>query len=339
MKASSGGRRVPLFGHDVISHYPGLKSGRFWTQEHDLILLRAVLKHGYGRWQAILDDRELQFQDVICREINLPVTLPERAPQGQAPGVNQAHTQDPGTSQAQTIPNVSNAEIITNAGNGNDNGIGFASGTPNTASHPLILQDSIIVYHFRERQRKQVEFIKKRVLLLEKGLNAEYQKAYFANEKLDKVVSDPRVNDAMASKLEDYHTQLLSHLPLVEAFSPEEISAAACDDKSDRLNIPWVYNEMCKVLSENSRDSVNAFLLKEPTSLNLRKNLCILEKLDRELNLVLLPVKDDQKQEIHKPQNFDAQESCSETEKGAAPSDGSTVVSSSVSTVDEIMED
>lgn len=118
---------------------------------------------------------------MICREINLPVTLPERAPQGQAPGVNQADTQDPGTSQAQTKPNVSNAEIIANAGNGNENGIGVASGTLNTASHPLIFQDSNIVYHFRERQRKQVEFIKKRVLLLERGLNAEYQKTYFVS--------------------------------------------------------------------------------------------------------------------------------------------------------------
>lgn len=123
----------------------------------------------------------MQFQDVICREINLPITLPERAPQGQAPVVNQAHTPDPGTSQAQTTPNVSDAEIIANAGTGDDNGIGVASGTPNTASHPQIFQDSNIVYHFRERQRKQVEFIKKRVLLLERGLNAEYQKEYFVS--------------------------------------------------------------------------------------------------------------------------------------------------------------
>lgn len=106
---------------------------------------------------------------------------------------------------------------------------------------------------------------------------------------------------------------------------------------------------MCKFLSENSRDSINAFLSKKPASLNLRKNLNILEALNRQLNLVLPPVKDDQKQEIQKAQNSDAQESCSEAEKGAAPPDGSTVVSSSVSgtdpvlsfnsTVDEITED
>ena len=38
-----------------------------------------------------------------------------------------------------------------------------------------------LLYQFREMQRRQVEFIKKRVLLLEKGLNAEYQKEYFVS--------------------------------------------------------------------------------------------------------------------------------------------------------------
>lgn len=37
------------------------------------------------------------------------------------------------------------------------------------------------LYHFREMQRRLVEFVKKRVLLLEKGLNAEYQKEYFVS--------------------------------------------------------------------------------------------------------------------------------------------------------------
>ena len=38
------------------------------------------------------------------------------------------------------------------------------------------------LYHFREMQRRLVEFVKKRVLLLEKGLNAEYQKEYFVSQ-------------------------------------------------------------------------------------------------------------------------------------------------------------
>ena len=35
-------------------------------------------KHGYGRWQAILDDEDLRIQDIVGQELNLPViTLAE----------------------------------------------------------------------------------------------------------------------------------------------------------------------------------------------------------------------------------------------------------------------
>ncbi|KAK9101787.1 hypothetical protein Sjap_019041 [Stephania japonica] len=64
---------VPLFAEDIVTRYPGLKGGKAWKEEYDLLLLRAVLKHGYGRWQAIVDDKDLQIQDVICKEQNLPL--------------------------------------------------------------------------------------------------------------------------------------------------------------------------------------------------------------------------------------------------------------------------
>lgn len=144
------------------------------------------LRHGYGRWQAIIDDKDLKIQDVICKELNLSViTLPvPGVPQGQAPQIsapelNQAHSLEPGVSQTQTAPNISNTDMAVNTANGNDNGAGTVPGTSDSASHPQY--DSGILYHFREMQRKQVEFVKKRVLLLEKGLNAEYQKEYFVS--------------------------------------------------------------------------------------------------------------------------------------------------------------
>ncbi|KAL8478178.1 hypothetical protein ACS0TY_030169 [Phlomoides rotata] len=57
---------------------------------------------------------------------------------------------------------------------------------------PLILQPdhnlfkiSLSHYHFREMQRRQVEFVKKRVLFLEKGLAAEeLLKEHYANENI-----------------------------------------------------------------------------------------------------------------------------------------------------------
>lgn len=42
-------------------------------------------------------------------------------------------------------------------------------------------QYSSSLLNYRDMQRRQVEFIKKRVLLLEKGLAAEYQKEYFVS--------------------------------------------------------------------------------------------------------------------------------------------------------------
>jgi chromodomain-helicase-DNA-binding protein 4 len=35
----------PLFTEDIVSRYPGFKGGKFWKEEHDLLLLRAVLKY------------------------------------------------------------------------------------------------------------------------------------------------------------------------------------------------------------------------------------------------------------------------------------------------------
>lgn len=41
-----------------------------------------------------------------------------------------------------------------------------------------------LLYQFREMQRRQVEFIKKRVLLLEKGLNSEFQNEYLVSSSV-----------------------------------------------------------------------------------------------------------------------------------------------------------
>ncbi|KAI3498651.1 hypothetical protein L1887_34428 [Cichorium endivia] len=72
VKNSSENQTSPLFTDDIIYWYPGLRGLKFWKEEHDRTLLCAVLKHGYGRWQAIVDDKDLRVQEVICQELNLP---------------------------------------------------------------------------------------------------------------------------------------------------------------------------------------------------------------------------------------------------------------------------
>lgn len=127
-------------------------------------------RHGYGRWQAIVDDKDLRIQELICQELNLPfinLPVPGQVSSQTQNGVNTVTTEAPST-QVQ--------------GNGTSNYLGadVAQGTTDVANQSQLYPDPSILYHFRDMQRRQVEFIKKRVLLLEKGLNAEYQKEYFA---------------------------------------------------------------------------------------------------------------------------------------------------------------
>ncbi|CAL5411598.1 unnamed protein product [Camellia sinensis] len=44
VKAASENPGTPSFPDGIVSRFPGLKSGRFWKEHHDLLLLRAVLK-------------------------------------------------------------------------------------------------------------------------------------------------------------------------------------------------------------------------------------------------------------------------------------------------------
>lgn len=45
MKSATGCPDDALFADDILMRYPTLKGARVWKREHDLILLRAVLKY------------------------------------------------------------------------------------------------------------------------------------------------------------------------------------------------------------------------------------------------------------------------------------------------------
>lgn len=131
--------------------------------------------------------------------------------QAQVPqsGVSQAQVSVPGVSQAQVplsgisepqvplsgVSQAPNGENTANAGStinqvqgrsgGNDFGAEVgATGSSDPSSRTQLFQDSTFLYHFREIQRRLVEFVKKRVLLLEKALNAEYTKEAFVSSLL-----------------------------------------------------------------------------------------------------------------------------------------------------------
>lgn len=274
-----------LFTDDIILRYPGLKSGKFWKEEHDLLLLRAVLKHGYGRWQAIVDDKDLRIQELICQELNLPfinLPVPGQAGSQAQNGVNTVTTEAPSTQ-------------VQGNGTGNDLAADVTQGMNDVANQPQSYQDSSILYHFRDMQRRQVEFIKKRVLLLEKGLNAEYQKEYFCDDpKSNDITSEEPESDIKAvdgSSLTslEIDVQMIGQLPQIEPITSEEISAAACDDNPDRLELPQLYNKMCNLLEQNVHESIQTSLTNQPASLKLRQDLRPMETIFEQINQILSP--------------------------------------------------
>jgi hypothetical protein len=47
-----------------------LQGFKFWGSDHDKLLLRGLLRHGYGEWQAILDDPQMRpLRDAVQAEI------------------------------------------------------------------------------------------------------------------------------------------------------------------------------------------------------------------------------------------------------------------------------
>ncbi|KAK6912519.1 Chromo domain [Dillenia turbinata] len=272
----------PLFQEDILSRYPSLKSGRYWKDEHDLSLLQAVLKHGYGRWQAIVDDKDLTIQEVICQEQNLPViTLP--VPGGPRMHDNSNAANSEGVNGGQSRESDGQNEVAADG----------AQGATDSANKAQAYPDSSIIYHFREMQRRQVEFIKKRVLLLEKGLSAELQKVVYGDTPVNEATNgEPEAETKsvdIPSPNSDAYAHMISQLPKLDAIGSEEMSAAACDDNSDCSSLACLYNETCKILDDNAQESVQAFMMNKPLGLQLRKNISLLEGIFENMNRILSP--------------------------------------------------
>ncbi|XP_015945340.1 CHD3-type chromatin-remodeling factor PICKLE [Arachis duranensis] len=287
VKSASRNLGTPLFSDDILLRYPGLKGGKIWKEEHDLVLLRAVLKHGYGKWQSIVDDKDIRIQELICQELNLPIiNLPVAGQLG---------------SQLQNGTNLLNTEVPNNQSRengGTDVTADAAQGSGEAKNQTQLYQDSNIFYHFRDMQRRQVEFIKKRVLLLEKGLNAEYQKEYFGDPKANEVAteepkSEPKATNFPSYKLGDTDTQMTDQLPRLKAITAEETSLA-CDNDPNRSELVHLYNKMCKVVEENPIDRVRASLARESADVNVTKNFPPLETICEDMHRILTPTQPDQ---------------------------------------------
>ncbi|XP_010525929.1 PREDICTED: CHD3-type chromatin-remodeling factor PICKLE-like [Tarenaya hassleriana] len=252
----------PIFPNRILNRFPGLRiSGKVWKEEHDKIMLRAVLKHGYGRWQAIVDDQELGIQDLICKELNFPFPNLTAAEQASLQGQN-------GSS-------VFNFEAQNNSVSADGGGHG----------------NSMLIY--RDMQRRLVEFVKKRVLLLERALNLEYAEEYYGIVPPSVPGEEPEGSEPRAAtntagpSFVDADAENLSQLPKIKPISSEEISAATFDNNPERLELAEHFNEMCKAVDENARESVEMFMNNQPASRRLRENFRALESVNKNVNRIV----------------------------------------------------
>lgn len=243
-----------LFSEDILLLFPGL-SGRTWKTEHDLLLLKAILKHGYARWQAIVEDKDVGLADVVRQELNLPI-------------VNGSFTEG----------------IQVNE----DANSGPANGSSEVAKGSQTYPDYSSLYQFREVQRRMVEFIRKRYFLLEKALDIECAKLQ-STIKPSYPVSresevEPKVPEAQSPTPLNSNS-LLKELPILEPIAPNE---PAYDNKGVCLEMPRLYNKICRIIEDNAVDSVQAFLDDRSASSRLSKKLRPLETLCEDVQQILV---------------------------------------------------
>ncbi|MQL75942.1 hypothetical protein Taro_008328, partial [Colocasia esculenta] len=227
--------------------------------------------HGYARWQAIVEDKDFGFVDIVRQEQNLPFVngFVTGCAQTNGPSVNGVNFS--GTSDSQMQGSV----------NGNVYGPPADAAPDGTSEVPrgnLSFPDASTLYQFREVQRRVVEFIRKRFFLLEKAIHTE--------ELLKENAGNPKQCESAANDIEpepiavpildacDLHPQLLNELPELQPIAPGE---PKYDDESDRRHVALLYNEICKTVEDNADDSVKALLGDQSAGLRLRKNLQTLD--------------------------------------------------------------
>jgi len=290
---------IPLFAIDIYNKFPGLKNSRFWKQEHDSKLLQAILKHGYGRWHAVVEDTDLGFQHVIRKELQLPplnistVGDPINKNAGvSSPIENKGpHIQEDGCSsmvEGQVkLPSVERACDVAGVGE-----VVATSAIEKRNQLPQVGSSESVLAQLRDVQKRLLEFVRKRVSLLEKALNAEYQKESIEEQKeFESINEDPEQEPRdtyVPSPVNQPQAEIgSSNFPALSPIDPEEVLTCALDNESNRLELARLYNEMCKVINENEQESFQTYTGNKSAGLRLRRNLRPLDSLCEEVVKIL----------------------------------------------------
>ncbi|XP_020591583.1 CHD3-type chromatin-remodeling factor PICKLE-like [Phalaenopsis equestris] len=238
--------RTLLFSEDIQYWLPGLK-GRLWKEEHDILLLKAMLKHGYARWQSIVEDKDVGIAEIVRQELSLPVIK---------------------------VPSLIGGDQTTNNG--------FSESPAANQSNP----DYSTLYQFREIQRRIVDFVKKRYHLLEKAINLELLKEKYCGAKLSDPSPDsagPMVTELLIPEPTDPFS-LFKELPILEPIALQE---PACADISGRDQIIQFYNAICRLVEANTPDALQSYFGNGSASSRLNKNLLQLQAICADVVRVL----------------------------------------------------
>ncbi|AQL01573.1 Putative homeodomain-like transcription factor superfamily protein [Zea mays] len=225
MAATGPGKITNIFPNYLLYEFQGLSGGRIWKAEHDLLLLRGILKHGYARWQYISDDRENGLFEAARRELHLP-----------------------------SVNEIIGAQL--NEANGNLEGA--QEGQANTTS----------MSHYKEIQRKIVEFLRKRYHLMERALNMEYA-VIKKKIPVPDDITEQGVPAGHAPFIPDI-SELLRELPNLEPISTNELVS---EGTAGQLQVPHLYNKMCGVLEESGAYALSSFFGDKSASSSLANSL------------------------------------------------------------------
>ncbi|XP_072989353.1 CHD3-type chromatin-remodeling factor PICKLE isoform X2 [Typha latifolia] len=236
----SGNPRAPLFPEYILAQFRGLLAGRIWKREHDILLLKALLKHGYARWQSIIEDKDVGLADIVRQELNLP-------------SVNGTFTDG----------------VQTDEGAGSAYSV---NGTSEATKGNQLGPDYSTLYQFREVQRRIVEFIRKRYHLLEKAMDLEY-----AMLTMDKHCESTSQDIDPEPKFEEVlnpvslgTSSILKELPVLEPILADE---SVYNGKPGYRKVARMYNKMCKVVQDSEVDALHLHLGEKFASPMLKNNL------------------------------------------------------------------
>jgi chromodomain-helicase-DNA-binding protein 4 len=226
--AMGQGKNTNLFPNYLLCEFQGLSGGRIWKTEHDLLLLKGILKHGYARWQYISDDRDNGLFEAARRELNLP-----------------------------SINEIIGAQL-NNVENGNLEGA--QEGEVNTAGA-----------HYKEIQRKIVEFLRKRYHILERCLDLEYA-VIKSNTPVPDDIAEQGIPAGHAPAVRDIN-ELLVELQELQNLEPIPTNEVAPDGTGGQSQVPYLYNKMCGVLEDSGASALNSFFGVKSASSSLANSL------------------------------------------------------------------